>query len=174
MSKRYGRNQKRRHRELLAKTEKRLQEMTVAYDRDRHLTEYLQQQINRAERTIREMVETIESVCPNSTAIPPKTFTGSGERPSFTVACLDSPLLMSMGVNPNRPIVPEQLRYVNTYALETYVQKHKETLDTAIHLRYQAGGHSAYMISERGFRDIPIGKLVELVARELVNHLRRP
>ena len=173
MPTRYGRNQKRRHRELLKEAEKRLQEMTVAYDRNRQLTGYMRQQLDDAERTIREMVETIESVCPNSIAIPPKTFTGSGERPSFTVACLDSPLLTSMGIDPSRPIVPEQLRYVDTYALETYVREHKETLDTTIHLRYQASGHSVYMISERGFRNIPIRKLVEHVAQELVNHLRR-
>lgn len=71
MSRRYGRNQKRQHKDEIARLNK-------AYEMADGLSKWLSNELEAAKGTITEMLTIIESVCPNSVAIPPKKVEGTG------------------------------------------------------------------------------------------------
>lgn len=166
MSRRYGRNQKRRNREEI----KRLNQ---AYAMADGLSKRIAADLRDAEYTISEMVKTIGSVCTHSVALPPKKVAGTRERNYYRVSArnIDFPSV----VCGDCPPANVSFRTIDLYALRVFLESRREQFQAAVHLEYSAGPHSAYMISEEGLRSLPrevlVRRLVPDIGRKLVDHL---
>lgn len=139
MSKRYGRNQKRRHREEIANL--------------RREREYLQStasscaiELTEARGTINGMVEIIESVCENSVALRPKQVAvdGVGSGINWPVSLYGD-------------VVPHSgLETVRLVALRLYIDEHRHVFRRAIHLDCaERNGRAVYVVSEDALRSMP-------------------
>jgi hypothetical protein len=168
MSKRYGRNQKRRH---LAEVER----LNQAYSMTDGLLKKIYSDLSDAKSTIAEMLEIIESVCKNSIAIPPKKQDGTWMIDRYRLErARDIDFTAVIGDDP----YPSNLsfRTINLYALRVFLRENREQFSAAVHLEYSAGPHSAYMISFDGLRSMPREVLVRRfspdIARSLIDCLR--
>jgi len=145
MSRRYGRNQKRRHRAEIMR-------LTEANKMNLELGSHLTDKLKKSQETIFEMIKTVEAVCYNSVTIPPKTVTGVDRRDFYRVGCFDPP---DLAVNDYSVPVEKQMRTVNMWALREYLEHNAEQFQTAVHLDYTAGKHSCYIISESALQQMP-------------------
>lgn len=171
MSRRYGRNQKRRHRSELALSREEVTRLHQAHARSSALALSHAADLQEARETIAGMIRVIERVCPNSVAIPPKHRKGSERRNSIRAEVLEqlgewSVLEADLAMT---------LRTVDLYALELFLRRHHEDFSTAVHLQYSGGGHSVYMISREALlaksQDDLAKWLVPQIAKELAGHL---
>jgi hypothetical protein len=168
MSRRYGRNQKRKHLEEIVKW-KQAQQLSA------ELMNYYSAELKDARVNMLEMRAIIESVCHNSIALPPKKLMGVGPRDRCRAEAFP-PLDLGVVVGDDRPD-SIAFRRIDLWALRVFLKENRETFQAAVHLEYSAGPHSAYMISERGLRAMPretlLRKLVPQIGNDLVDHLRK-
>jgi len=167
MSKRYGRNQKRAHREEIAR-------LKTALLMEQGLREYFADKYYRANGQIKEMVSIITSVCEYSVVLPPKIIKGRGKMDYYRLA---APTRVPDIVDIWRPLSVDSLQTIDLFALKVYLEKHYERFSIALHLEYSAGGHSAYMISEAALQRMSdediTRKITPEVAKALVKHFRK-
>lgn len=167
MSRRYGRNQKRRHREEIA----RLNQVNTMAD---GLLKRISADLQDAKDTISEMLEIIESVSTHSVAIPPKKKTGTRAMDHYWVEVRDINFNHVIGGNYAPSAV--SFRTIDLYALRVFLESRREQFQAAVHLEYSAGQHSAYMISEEALRSLPremlLRRLAPDIGRCLIEHLR--
>lgn len=167
MSRRYGRNQKRKAREEIAR-------LKLAYWMNEGLLKHIGTKLEEARGTISEMVSVIESVCENSIALPPKKVMGSVPMDNYRIWQPE----MNFSAVPGPDCIPSSgsFRTIDLYALRLFLTDNRETLQAAVHLEYSAGPHSAYMISGKALRTIPretlLRRLVPEIGRALVEHMR--
>lgn len=162
MSKRYGRNQKKKH--LM-----RISELEAAYKMQGGLLAEVSRKKSAAEQTIADMIETIERAAFNSIAIPVKTVFGGDERDSLRCEICEPPPPVSQQ---NAPIMATY-NTVELYALRAFVEENRDGLSKSVHLKYSAGKHSAYMMSEKALADMPEGRLIEWILPEIAKELVR-
>lgn len=153
MSKRYGRNQKRKAREEVS----RLQHV---YLREQGLLRWYGEELQKARDDLDRLVTAIEKVSKHSALLPPKTVEGTG--PVHQCRLLRrSPL----GSPPRGP--------VDLYALEMSIQENELDMQTAVHLNYTRGPRAVYMISEQALLMLSEEDLVRHFAPEVVRALLR-
>lgn len=163
MSKRYGRNQKRRHVEEIKDIKRKLE---INDNINRSIINTLQEKLNRARRNTEEMVSMIENICEYSSVLPPKTMDGNLAYDTFRLP-----------TKPQRHILQRtwSKSIVNLHALNIYINEHYETFSKCVHMTYN-GNHSAYLISREAILTTPLYKLVEQyapqIANELIYHLK--
>lgn len=147
MSRRYGRNQKRHHREEIAR-------LNQAYAMAVGLSKRLATDLRDAKGTIAEMLTIIDAVCSHSVAIPAKQLRGQGPRDRCQVEDLP-PIGFSEVIGGEYAPSAVSFRLIDLYALRVFLESRRDTFSAAVHLDYAAGPHSAYMISEEGLRSLP-------------------
>lgn len=169
MSKRYGRNQKRHHREEIA----RLNQVAAMSD---GLLKRITADLRDAKGTIAEMLTIIDAVCCHSVAIPAKQLRGQGPRDRCQVEDFP-PIDFSAVVGGDCAPSAVSFRRIDLYALRVFLESRRDQFSAAVHLDYSAGPHSAYMISEEGLRSLPremlMHKLVPDIGLALIEHLRK-
>lgn len=169
MSRRYGRNQKRRHREEIAR-------LNQAYTMADGLSKRLATDLRDAKGTIAEMLTIIDSVCRHSVALRPKQLRGQGPRDRCQVEDLP-PIDFSAVIGGDYAPSAVSFRRIDLYALRVFLESRRDQFSAAVHLDYSAGPHSAYMISEEGLRSMPcemlMHRLVPDIGRCLIDHLRK-
>jgi len=171
MSKRYGRNQKRRHREEISRLKIENKTERARLEDSERTRAYLKAQA-------RSIVEIIEKICTGSACLPPREFIHrqggkqmtrrmpiDRERECFPVRGGMVPNVFSSG-------------FVDVHALDIYLQEHREEMKAAIHLQYGDGeGHSAYMLSVSALMARPAyeieKEIAPMIAAELLSLLRR-
>lgn len=168
MSRRYGRNQKRRHREEIA----RLNQVNAMAD---GLLKRISADLRDAKGTISEMLEIIESVSRHSVAIPPKKEVGTRAMDHCRVGVQDISFAHVIGGDYAPSAV--SFRTIDLYALRVFLESRREQFQAAVHLEYSAGPHSVYMISEEALRLLPREMLAHRLApdigRCLIEHLQK-
>lgn len=169
MSKRYGRNRRRQHREQIALLEaetQRLQSLNLQGHKE----------LATAKGQIAEIAEIIERVAQYSVALPPKRLEGGGKRNSLQLELRRIFFERFDARNATPDCLRRTVSYVDVYALRAFVERHQEAFQRAVHLRYYAYGdsarHGAYMVSESALRSMPFDVLVKHVAIEISHHLR--
>ena len=173
MGKRYGRNQKRKHREEIA-------QLRETHNMDVSLMGRLTRRSENAEQTVQEVFKTIGNVCKNSIAIPPKDIEVNRALPNhFSVE--QSPSLSEFGPIENHTIREmsnefAQYRVVDLYRLEIFVEDNRDQMGKAVHVTLSNGKHSAYMISDSALASISTMELTDRLLPEvtvaLVRHLK--
>jgi hypothetical protein len=159
MSKRFGRNQKRKMREQLQGLQKK--DASNA-----HNLAYYRKQVASLESELRRVIETVESICTYSAAIPAKVRTDRPYGDRWEVPLVERLSNFSVADHASDPW--GILRTIDCYALKIYLEEHLGTFSTAVHLKFN-GKHSAYVLSEQALRSMPESRIVE----ELVRHLRK-
>ena len=169
MGKRYGRNQKRKHLEEIARWK-------AAHEMSNGLLHHTSKKLQEANATIAEMIEVVESVARHSVVTPPKRIKCSYESDHFRVAKLNRTTSFT-GIKAGDECCSDCFETVDVYALESFVRRHAEQFKVAVHLEYSAGGRSVYMISEEALHTIPENELarriVPTICREMIKHIRR-
>lgn len=165
MGRRYGRNQKRRHREEIARLKVFEKENEGLVNNHRLMREQL-----------RDVFKTIESVCEYSVALPPKEL--RGDRYTNTVRLDIKPNIDLRSVRLNEMIYETvALTMVDTYALEVYLEEHKSEMTQVVHLLHKTPNHTAYMLSEEALLQIPepflVARVIPQIARELVRLMKK-
>jgi len=168
MSKRYGRNQKRKNRAEIARLQ---QSFALANGLSRDLSGSLQ----AANNTIAEMVRIIEAVSYNSVAIPAKEMEGNISR-DYLILNQPNGLSSYANLSNLREII--SYKSINLYALRAFVESRHEAIQAAVHLKYAHGNqHSTYMLSESALRSLPrealLQRLLPDIGRQLIDHLRK-
>lgn len=168
MSRRYGRNQKRRHREEIAR-------LNQAYTLTDGLLKRISTDLRDAKGTIAEMLTIIDAVCSHSVALPPKKVTGSKPMNYYRVGVREIEFSDVIGSDCCPSAV--SFRTIDLYALRVFLESRHEQFQAAVHLDYSAGPHSAYMISEEALRSLPremlLHRLAPDIGRCLIEHLRK-
>lgn len=169
MSRRYGRNQKRRHREEIAR-------LNQAYAMADGLSKRLATDLRDAKGTIAEMLTIIEAVSRFSVALPPKAVKGSGRCDRYQVEHLPE-IDFSVVIGDDCAPSAVSFRRIDLYALRVFLGSRRDAFQTAVHLEYSAGPHSAYMISEDALQSLPremlMHRLVPDIGRALIEHMRK-
>ena len=120
-----------------------------------------------------EVLSAVEEICEHSMALPPKRVAGIDGRKSHRIWLdMQANKRFVPGVIPS----PGAYRMVDVHALEVYLNDHVEDMQAAVHLTYETGLHSVYMVSERSLRDMSERRLMQQivpeVARVLIKYLR--
>ena len=161
MSKRFGRNQKRRMKEEIA-------DLKTTNVIKGHLISHLEKQVREANDTVAEMVECIEGIAPHSVAIPPKRVAGAYAADSREIPfCTHRPYL-----HEEPALRTIDYRSVSIHALRLFLEDHRDQFNTALHLEYHHAGKVGYMISTRALDAVPVEVLARRVAREMVGLLK--
>lgn len=149
MSKRYGRNQKRRHRERIAALEE-------AYNRD---VPMLQSSLAKVRRERDEIVETVTRRLPFSAMLPPRTLRAQINGAAFCYPRLgryDDP--------------PGEVR-VDLHKLEVAIEEDIERLLYEIHVRLESRGCyyavSRQVLAEASYRGVIEHHVAQEVARRM-------
>lgn len=171
MSKRFGRNQKRRMRDELAG-------LREAYQRESALVSWQGAKLRQTEDTVRGMIEAIESVCRHSSILPPKIFHGGPVvPPRFRVRSRHPFPALDYFAGNSEIRSPLSGASVDLYALRLFVEKHYQDFTLSVHLQYEGKDGAAYMISERALKSMPEEELIKRfaprIAKELVWYLRK-
>lgn len=167
MSKRYGRAQKRKAKERIA-------QLTEAHTNVNILLKKAVLSELTLRKTLQDVLNTVESVCQHSIALPPKCRSGAPIDGHYRVAVMDSEPNYNLTYTNEADL---SFKTVDVFELRTFLQAHREELYVAIHLELSDGAQSAYMISETGLRDIPeerlINQVIPSIASDLIRYLRR-
>jgi len=163
MSKRYGRQQKRKARD-------EVDALTEALAMNQGLIRHMGDKLREADAVVQHMVNAVESVCRNSIALTPQTHVAREERDRFKMMIRDE-LNMTLYDAPATPTMAT-FRTVDCYKFETIVNKYREEMQLAIHINYRNERKVSYMISEQGLQDIPMDYLVRQVSNDLVRLLK--
>lgn len=163
MSRRYGRNQKQRHREEIARWKQ-------AYENESRLFRTAKSDLAAADKTIREMIAAIERVCRHSVVLPPKTIAGMESRDHLRLGVL-SPLEVTRCISPNDTWFDIVTHTVDLHALHVCMRDCWETFGLAVHVEYGTVEKVAYMISPEALSRMPPKELEEHIARELARCL---
>lgn len=169
MSRRYGRNQKRRHREEVAR-------LNQGYLMAAGLSTKLGIDLRAANDTISKMVDIIGAVCNHSVALAPKKVIGNAERKHYRVGAHEAVEFREITGGDRYSFAPS-FRSIDLYALEVFLESRRETFQAAVHLDYSAGRSSVYMISEEALRALPrealLHRLAPDIGRGLIDYLRK-
>lgn len=168
MSRRYGRNQKRRDRKEIARWKQ-------AYEMSDGLLKHISDELRDAKSTIAEMLTIIKAVSRFSVALPPKKVDGERRCDKYQIEvlpALDFNTVIGGACAPSAV----SFRRIDLYALRAFLEERRDAFQTAVHLEYSAGPHSAYMISEMALRSLPrevlMRRLVPEIGLALIEHLR--
>ena len=168
MSKRFGRNQKRKLKEKVENLEYSMKLDSVLLADVRYKRDVAVMQVER-------MVDIIEEVCQNSIALPPKESKENSKLyPRYRLPIYE-PMELTAGTLFDRDTL--SYKTVDLYKLETFLRDHADSFGVSAHLRFYNGAESAYYISEEGLRCMPDSALVEHlipeIARQLVYHMKK-
>lgn len=177
MSRRYGRNQKRRHREEIARLGAEVSRMSSAYQLTDGLSAELGRKLRQAQEQLREMVEIIERVCPHSVALPPKGVVGGAARNHYRLQARPPGLTVAAGGNVMLPSWSEAM-VVDLFRLRMVLEERREQFAAAVHLVYADPGArpAGYMISRTALAALPeevlLRQLLPDVGRQLLQLMR--
>ena len=164
MSRRYGRNQKRRAREEITALRQRCQVTE-------HSAKVERGESARATGMLRQVIDMIERVCPNSIILPPKQIKGIHEHEELTLQ--QRSVKMRPFLAPGTTADTVTYHTISTHALRLFLESNYETLQKVVHLTYNAGGHSAYMLSEQAFCEMTDLEIIQQIGPVLVAQLRK-
>lgn len=171
MSKRYGRNQKRRHRETIAQleTEKRgliLWEQAKAEER-RILEARLQDQ----KAHVREIADTINGVVAYSALLPPRQGPfgrDPGDNP-LRVRLVQRRTMLDRCVPDREGVLPADLDVpileLDLWELRTILEKNLETFARLVHMLLPGPAGMVYRVSEATYRQLQRAHALPEVAR---------
>lgn len=171
MSKRFGRNQKRRMRADLALAQTKI---TILTDN----VQAHQRNASVQQDRVRSIIREIERICEYSSALPPKVHEAR-KKDTYRVGIRPKPKpnLAALTMQDCITSVPDDfMQTVDCHLLEIYLEQNIEAMQLAVHLNCTTGKHSAYMISEAALKSISEEELVKNlmpdVVRQLIIHLR--
>ena len=163
MSKRYGRNQKRRHLKEIEEL-KTINKIRVDTIRD------LRERVDILNENNKETASIIESVCKYSVALPPKNIAGQSSRKSLRLI-RQTPFRAF----DNNFSFCQQDNIIDVYALELFIRENWESFTAAVHIRYHGPGNNSefgYMVSEQALNTMPsfiIKEYAKDIAYKLTN-----
>lgn len=157
MSKRYGRNQKRAHREEIAKWK-------AAYD---SLSQSKSNDLHKANSVIKKMVTIIESVCQHSVAIDPKIYYGTEDPPEKTHLYKQNMATSDFIIGNSKTVSYDT---IDLFKLEAYIRSNAEQFTKAVHLVW-GNKKSAYMLSQEALESLPEEFLKDQVVPQIIDEL---
>ncbi|RLI66893.1 MAG: hypothetical protein DRO67_00580 [Candidatus Asgardarchaeum californiense] len=162
MSKRFGRNQKRKLRN-------RIKELEEALERDDSLIKYMRGRIDQLEYEFNKLVTCIEQIAPNSVCLPPKKIEAHVNCDRMYMP-LYSPISFDM-TNSAVP-VPLEVSRVKLSKFCVDIEKYRERFETLIHV-YTEDRYCdiKYMISDNVLNTV--GLPTTYVAQEIANYWRK-
>lgn len=166
MAKRYGRNQKRKHREWIADLQQRNNALTEAYWLQCGMRKWLENQVGY-------IIEILEKINPYLPVFPPKQMVGQHPAPStYNVPILEMPKLFDPP--PSAPLSLEE-KILRLHELRPEIERNAETLSWIAHLIYREQAVH-YYVSELAFATTPteviLQQLVPKMAEQLLTLLR--
>ena len=171
MSKRFGRNQKRKLRE-------KVENLNEARQLDKALLYDIQGRHGKAVRQVERMLDIIEGIFQNSTALPPKTEKGNIDYQRYILPIYEP--MKSFGSSIAGTVFDQDTlsyKIVDLYKLETFLEENVDTFSMSAHLRFYNGGESVYYISEAGLRSMPdkilIDQLIPEITKQLVYYMKK-
>lgn len=171
MGKRYGRNQKRRHREEIKKLSSELVSCRKTGAIATNLLSESRAKINRQQKQLEDIISSIKRVARFSSCVPPETRQVNGRYDQYRV---ESRQPFSMD---DLDIGSISFEVIDLYRLECFVRDHWKKFSKSAHLRLSNGKESVYMISEEALRNISTRELIERLlpdlAEQLISHLKR-
>jgi len=164
MSKRYGRNQKRRHREKIAKLQDDLKVCEQTLDASKRI-------INDTAWHLRELTQTIEKFCINSILLPPKKIKLS-IIPERVQLELMNPF--DLNFDPDNFAPNASIEIIDLLSLEVFMESKYDFLKHQVHVIVEAGkGRTSYAISQEGLVNYPIDYLVRNLAPDIALKLAK-
>lgn len=134
MSKRYGRNQKRRHlqeiEELRAQGERLTKDLEVNHEKIAQMKDMLKD----ISENNKEAMEYLKHIYEYSIILPPKQEKDDGIQDTNRVPVYDNDDLLYIRESPN--IYPLTLSYINLSELRVYLDAHRKDFKVAIHAKY--------------------------------------
>lgn len=181
MSRRFGRNQKRKLLSKLADKESELDRMVVSNELDIALRKDMFEKYRNLKTDFEGIVRAIERIANNSSVLPPKDVSDGCTPPNSNLyrmgvlECDAEPFELSPT---GPPMMGESWRVVDLWKLHSFIEKNKEKLQTCLHIKYTGNGkESAYMISESALNTMDEYELVRELSKhvipEMVRLLRR-
>ena len=167
MSRRYGRNQKRRAREEAEALRQRVEYMSNRSNLYRARNDRSELKIHELECQVEEMIDAVADICQHSTVLPVKTI--ALNRPP--VSPMRVGIIQRMGYNDNRMFAQESIIDVNRF--HGFVREHSREIGLSVHVKYEYKGEAAYMISEKAFATMNDRALAREVIPEIIRELRR-
>lgn len=168
MSKRYGRNQKNRHREKIKRLEEKNKNLEHSKNEIKKVYTHNRDQLD-------DIISLIERFNPNSTLLPPKKERVDRMYDRYRVAAKQQ-----IDVNPFKPdSIAEYVECttIDLYLLETCIRKNIENFQTHCHLILSSGEHVAYAISREAMMNTPTKVIVERllpdITCQLVKHMQK-
>lgn len=163
MSKRYGRNQKWKHLEEIAR-------LRAEVESSREQCNSLYSAVVEANSTIDGMVSIIKDVCRNSVAIPPETVIGVAPPDGhMRMPFLDRPV--SVSYRNGDCACSHHARHVDLYQLRIFLKDHAQMFCLAVHMRLGNKCESAYMISKEAFESLPVDLILKYMGEDVVRGL---
>lgn len=177
MSRRYGRNQKRRHRGRIAELESEVQRVwalahTISAQRDR-----LSRKLKEQEAYVKEIAETINDIVDHSALLPPTSsprkldISFQPERLRLVARRLGSPVVADADV------WDLGILEINLWNLRVLVEDHVEKFRKIVHVNVPSSKRIDYWISDSAWEHfVGGGKLPELareIYSQIVNELTR-
>jgi hypothetical protein len=167
MSRRYGRNQKRKHRAEISR-------LTSELAHSEALRSPLYRRYIDLQENLADIMRVIKSVTEHSVALPPENIPFNGRLPRERRMAKRVPFDSLMLLGPKDAI--RSADYVDVYALEYYLRENREKFQASIHFNFCNGGEAAYMISMEGFMHVPEEVIMQRfgpeIARDLIRYLR--
>lgn len=165
MSKRFGRNQKRKLKESLV-------EAQFAADTSNKATLSAQKQVRDLQRNIKDIVDTVEAFCRNSAAIEPKqVHTGTNMHDEFTLPLNREMSLYEAISDYNATNFNDVISTVNTYALRAFIKNHEDTFSTRVHIKFGYDNRVSYAISKDALLAMPTDLLVNRVLPDITHEM---
>jgi hypothetical protein len=159
MSKRYGRNQKRKHKKKIQHLEETLiteREVSVSTLKK---YKYIKNELNNLTHALIERF-------PNSVFLEPKICNKASKYPSE----YKLPISIQGPVN-GGPSPTIECTNIDLYALDTFMRENEDKIKQEVHLRLSSGEGSVYYISKEALSNMPTDLIASRIAPDIANKL---
>jgi hypothetical protein len=159
MSKRYGRSQKRKHREKIAR-------ISEAYDRELGLLRYTSRRLDDIERKYKDVCEEIRRIVPNSSLLEPEEILKDGQLPPY----FRVPKREKLMAIPLESLGPMEAAEYHAITLELIgIAAEYDEFHNRQHIKIQSRfGSAAYYMTRQAIIDNDINWLAKEVAERSV------
>jgi hypothetical protein len=165
MSKRFGRNQKRKLKAELAESNKALVNQI-------NTSQAMQKERRCLERDIKNIIELVERFCYNSAAIPPK-LTGHTSHSSYRLPMGGVTTLYEQVTS----FIPTDdmgiLRTIDVYKLDMYIADYIGEFSKCVHLKFGDIAKNSYAMSMDAFSRAPADYVAHNITVKLVTDLQK-
>jgi hypothetical protein len=163
MSKRFGRNQKRK---LTAE----LKESHAALVNQINTSQSIRKEQRHLEYELKQVIDLVERFSRNSAAIPPKSIEGN-DRDSYRLPIFESSLFAN--VSSFMPSTSMRAsRTIDLHKLEMHIEDNLENFQNCVHIKFGNFSRSPYAMSFDAFVKAPSHYVVHNIANSMVSDMQ--